>query len=246
MQVSPERAASGGGMSRAVLGFAALTDTQLDRLAEEIVRQVRLRGPFLSLSEFVNRRLAEADGTDTDLSLGGALAMALRKLESVASTHPGAGAKAYGKDVSTYDGLRSVGLLPPAAINYNLPGARNFALGEWTDTQGRYTHPKAAEGNSNFGVPGWPRQADLLRPLAPVIAVRDDTLVVRACGVAGRVTAWCEMTLVRTPDYVDSRIPAWEGPHGDAVAVGTVGLANASLGRRYRVVGFRWLAPGEL
>jgi len=246
MQVSPERAASGGGMSRAVLGFAALTDTQLDRLAEEIVSQVRLRGPFLSLSEFVNRRLAEADGTDTDLSLGGTLAMALRKLESVAATHPAAGARAYGKDVSTYDGLRAVGLLPPAAINYNLPGARNFALGEWTDTLGRYTHPKAAEGNSNFGVPGWPRQADLLRPLAPVIAVRDDTLVVRACGVAGRVTVWCEMILVRTPDYVDSRVPAWEGPHGDAVAIGTVGLVNASLGRRYRVAGFRWLAPGEL
>ncbi len=246
MQVSPERAASGGGTSRAVLGFAVLTDAQLDRLAEEIVRQVRLRGPFLSLSEFVNRRLSEPDGTDTDLSLGGALAMALRKLESVSATHPASGARSQGKSASTYDELRTAGLLPPAFINYNLPGARNFALGEWTDSSGRYTHPKAAEGNSNFGMPAWPRQADLLRPLAPVMAVRDDTVVVRAAGTSGRATAWCELVLVRTPEYVDARIPAWEGPHGDGVASGTIGLPNAALGRRYRVASFRWLGPNEL
>ena len=35
----------------------ALTDAEVDRLAESIVRQVRRRGPFMSLSDFVNRRL---------------------------------------------------------------------------------------------------------------------------------------------------------------------------------------------
>ena len=246
MQVNPQGLNTGSGKSPATLGFAALSDAQLDALAEEIVRQVRLRGPFLSLSEFVNRRLAEADGTDTDLSLGGALAMALRKLESVAATHPASGAKSAGKAVTTYADLQAATLMPPAFINYNLPGARNFALGDWTDTLGRYAHPKAAEGNSNFGMPGWPRQADLLRSLAPVITVRDDTLVVRACGSSGNARAWCEMTLVRAPDYVDSRIPAWEAPHGDGVASGTVGLPNGALGRRYRVTSFRWLAPNEI
>lgn len=39
--------------------FRELTPEEIDRLAEEIVAEVRLRGPFLSLADFVNRRLKE-------------------------------------------------------------------------------------------------------------------------------------------------------------------------------------------
>ncbi len=237
-QVSPQVAASAASTSRAVTGFAALTDTQLDRLAEEIVRQVRLRGPFLSLSEFVNRRLSEADGTDTDPTLGGALAMALRRLEAASATHPAPGALARGKPATRFEDL-TPSLLPPTQF-------RNFALGEWIEPAGRYAHPRAAQGSSNFGMPAWPRQADLLQGLAPVVAVRDDTVVVRACGTASGVTAWCEVTLVRAPDYVDARVASHESPFGDGVVSGTVGLANGVMGRRYRVASFRWLRPDEI
>ena len=37
-------------------GFRALDDTQLDKLAEQVVKQVKARGPFLSLADFINRR----------------------------------------------------------------------------------------------------------------------------------------------------------------------------------------------
>jgi hypothetical protein len=39
-------------------GFASLNEDQLQRLSEEIVQEVKLRGPFLSMGDFVNRRLA--------------------------------------------------------------------------------------------------------------------------------------------------------------------------------------------
>lgn len=54
-----------------------LTEPQLTRLAEEIVSQVRGRGPFLSMGEFVNRQLGPA-GENT---LAGALQVAIDKAE---------------------------------------------------------------------------------------------------------------------------------------------------------------------
>ena len=54
------------------LGAREYSDTELQKLAEEIVEQVRLRGPFLSMADFVNRRL----GTD-ELAQRGALQQAI-------------------------------------------------------------------------------------------------------------------------------------------------------------------------
>ncbi|MFP6854340.1 MAG: hypothetical protein VB980_01045, partial [Opitutales bacterium] len=39
-------------------GFVSLDEDQLQRLAEEIVQEVKFRGPFLSMGDFVNRRLS--------------------------------------------------------------------------------------------------------------------------------------------------------------------------------------------
>ncbi|MFZ9937075.1 MAG: hypothetical protein ACO3JG_08415, partial [Luteolibacter sp.] len=65
-----------GSQEDSYAGFRRLSDAQLDRLAEEIVRQVRLRGPFVSLAHFVNRALVPYY-TSAELGRSGALQAAI-------------------------------------------------------------------------------------------------------------------------------------------------------------------------
>ena len=61
--------------------------------------------------------------------------------------------------------------------------------------------------------PGWVMQADLLSPLAPVTSARSDTFTIRVKGESGNEdisSAWIELVVQRTPDYVKSDI---DGPH---------------------------------
>lgn len=55
-------------------GFRTLDDARVRTLAENLVEQIRKRGPFLSLAEFVNRRIE-----DSDLGLNGAIQAAIEK-----------------------------------------------------------------------------------------------------------------------------------------------------------------------
>ncbi len=54
---------SGKDYRKIVSGFRYLTDPMIKSLAERIVDEVRLRGPFLSLADFINRRLVSPSGS---------------------------------------------------------------------------------------------------------------------------------------------------------------------------------------
>lgn len=58
-------------------GFRNLNNTNINNLATEMVNQVRLRGPFRSLGDFVNRRLMSPAADPNNLGLRGALQAAI-------------------------------------------------------------------------------------------------------------------------------------------------------------------------
>ena len=194
-------------------GYRTVDDDLVDELAEEVVEQVRARGPFLSLAEFVNRQLSSGE-----LALAGTIQAALNQLAQHSATNPFAAIEA----------LSTTAVAVPER-----------------PAEAEYQFPAAAAGKSAYGLPGWTRQADVLRPLAPILSARDDTFTIRAYGDArdgaGRITARAvaEAVVRRTRDFVDPRDAA------DAVT-GPTRPPNRAFGRHFALVSFRWLAPEEV
>ncbi len=193
-------------------GYRVFSSEMLDQFADNIVEQIRLRGPFLSLSEFVNRQLSD----DEDLAVGGAIQVALNKLSEDPQLNP--------FEVLQNESSASVG--DPAG-------------------QDDYVFREAAEGYSAFGLPGWSRQADVLRNLAPILSARDDTFTIRAYGEArdaeGKVTAsaWCEATVQRIRNFCD---PVDEADTNNP----PVAPSNQIFGRKFIMTSFRWLNASEV
>ena len=208
--------ADGGAFSEAneFAGYRLLDDDTIDALAAEIVSQIRARGPFLSLAEFVNRQLSSGDP-----ALAGTLQAALNQLAKSGPDNPFA-------VVSSPD--------------FTKPSGVDLA---YIDLE--YQYPDAAVGNSAYGLPGWIRQADILRPIAPILSARDDTFTIRAYGdsrdKAGTVKARavCEATVTRDREFVDPT---------DSADTGTLptSAANQRFGRRFKIISFRWLSPAEI
>lgn len=197
-------------------GYRVLDDEVIAEFAEKIVEQVRARGPFLSLAEFVNRQLSSGD-----LAIAGAIQGALNELAKSSSTNP------Y-KEIQATVGAAGQSVAVPVRA-----------------ADAEYRFPAAAVGYNAYGVPGWTRQADVLRPLAPILSARDDTFTIRAHGDArdkeGNIVsrAVCEAVVRRTRDYVDSKDAA-------DLATAPTSAVNKTFGRRFEMVSFRWLSPSEI
>ena len=200
-----------GGAQNLVTAPQEWDEAALESLAELIVGQIQRRGPFLSLSEFMNRQLS----SDEDLAVAGTVEAAMMELSE------GGGDNPYSDIQNEYSG-------------------EEFQAEE----QDTYQFSRAGEGHVLYGTPGWARQADILRPLAPVLSARDDTFTIRAYGDSrdgGKVVAraWCEAVVSRSADYVD-------GGNESTDSVNELSELNLQMGRKFRVVSFRWLTESEV
>ena len=213
-QGSGQLRSGGNGMLAAWGEVRLLRPDTIAILAEEIVKQVRRRGPFLSMSDFINRRLDSGGGEE---ALKGALQAAIDAT-----------------DVNT-EFFNEVMLNEPSA-------GRLFKF------------PKADAGSMYTAAPGYLIQSDVLASLGNILTVRDDTFTVRAYGcVRGKdgavlAQAWCEATVQRCIEYVS---PVNAPQDAEYAPDGTPGKANLAqinrlLGRKMRVVAFKWMDPWDI
>jgi hypothetical protein len=103
-------------------GYQELTPQQLEALADKIVDQVRRRGPFLSMSEFVNRRV----GADSELTRAGALQAAIDNAKLNKNLFTGAVTDIRLQDVS--DETLYKFLTPAAATGNPAAGAPGWIM----------------------------------------------------------------------------------------------------------------------
>ena len=110
--------------------------------------------------------------------------------------------------------------------------------------------PNIANRSIATGVPGYLTQADLLARLGHVLTVRGDTFIIRAYGdsldptlnsVAR--TEVCEAVVQRFPEYFDESVNDPTDSASQGIPLSDV---NEDLGRKFRVVSFRWLSKQEI
>ena len=209
--------ARAGDTANAWAGIHNLTPAEIETLAEEIVLQVRRRGPFLSLAEFVNRRLVSATSATDDPAFGlaGTLQAALDRVVN----QPGDIAAPF-RMTSDTDLARSQIADADYIMSTALAGFPGYMLqGDLLSALG----PSLTVRSDTF-----------------VIRTYGDTVNPATGDVTGR--AWCEAIVQRTPDYV---VPA-NGAAGNAPHEAATDPVNAEFGRRFVVTAFRWLNPEDI
>lgn len=202
-----------GGQAAAWGEIRKLDESSIAELAEKIVEEVKKRGPFLSMSDFINRRL----------------------------------------DSSNKDGAALKGALQAAidATDIN----RDFQEVQVKPASGSlYKFKAAEEGSLHTAAPGYLIQSDVLASLGNILTVRDDTFVVRSFGCVRNADgiilaqAWCEAVVQRSIDYVDpsnspTDVDKKRSDPNRPSGSGEKDLSdiNKVMGRKFRVVSFKWL-----
>lgn len=209
---------SGGdtGGDAAWAGTRVLTEGEIDSLARAIVEQVKLRGPFVSLADFVNRRLAE-----DETGRMGPLQAAIEK----------AGINLDFKNDYRLDNTKS---LP----NYSHPDN----IGDATALEQTAKPDSKAWGAPGYLTQADLLQ--VIGPVLSarsdsfVIRAYGDAL-----DAEGKVTAraWCEAVVQRVPeplkkdDKADANLINPRNPN-----------QSGDFGRRFVINSFRWLSPEEI
>jgi hypothetical protein len=275
-QISPSAVPPTGRDADSFSGYRRLNDAQLDSLAEGIVKQVRLRGPFVSVSHFANRALA-ALTSEPALTRSGALQSAID--ESGANIDYTGGKNAFsGIDASidavamewkTRNGLsgpradmdgvkQGPGIAIPASVDPNHPDfAATSADANYgtiasivADQEMLVNYPDAWEYRREQGYRSTGIPGWLTQ--ADVLQVIGNSLTARSDTF--RIRSYGE-SLDRSGNVIAKayceaivqRNPGYVDPSNDPSARGaSLSATNQRFGRKFEIVSFRWLSPEEI
>jgi hypothetical protein len=211
--------------------YRQLTEVQIATLATNIVAEIRQRGPFVSLADFINRRLvdnAATTGAHANEQFHGVIQAAINIAYTGSTASNSGDALPFGSDT---------------APDYRNESSYDMELvrGYQGSVDGKYPI-----GSISAFAPQFLTQADVLSTIGSGLSARSDTFTIRAYGdtinpitniVQGR--AWCEAVVQRLPAYLE---PGDDNPE-DTPAANSV---NRRLGRRYEIISFQWLSPDDI
>ena len=233
----------------------SLTNQQVLSLATQIVNQVKQRGPFLSMADFLNRRLDSTTGFGSKGALQAAIDTGTNSNPPSPLPDNNAALLSFGHASSVNSLQGSRGNHPTLAISSEVPA------------------------NTVIGAPGYLMQQDIVQCFSPLMTARSDTFVVRCYGEADNQAtgqpegkAWCEAVVQRVPDFLDQtdlalttsnnsyssvvgNIPLGDAtplydriksPNSPAPPQILNSASNYAFGRRFKVVSFRWLNETDL
>jgi len=206
-------------------GVRYLSDSQLSQLAEECVKQVKSRGPFLNLSEFINRRLS-----DDELGLRGALQSAIDYDDASPDS----------KSINYRYKSSGDNMIAASDIPSNQYASPNAAAGSrFTGIPGYIIQSDLLKPISN---------ALSVRDDTFRIRTYGESKDAKGNVIA---RAWCEAIVQRVPEYVDTtnspdvaaRIMDDQGKFTDNPNFTAL---NKKWGRKLIVTSFRWLNKDEI
>lgn len=204
-------------------GFSRLSDSQIDDLAEKIVEQVKLRGPFMSLSDFVNHRVGPLN---SDTSYTGAIQSALDL------AHASSGINS--------DSQNALGSTDPDYTS-------GFYLGAPPDSGKTTTGIPTDITQANILLPLAPR----LSARSDTFRIRAYGEVRNKLNDGVASSAICEAVVQRLPEYVDalSNEPwdeALDPLNPTTPLPDQLNELNQRFGRQYKIVSFRWITSDEI
>jgi len=223
------------GYSRLVLS------KEINNLAANLANEVKKRGPFMSVSDFVNRRVAGdtnlngvVDDNDiTNEHYKGAIQAAIDTM--VVSNK---------QDKADYDRDNDVSEQLTMPFNWHIGAEAGGVYSDYSK-HSPLVPSTTQDTNTATGVPGSVTQADVLRVLAPRLSARSDTFRIRAYGEVRDAddkiiaSAMCEALVQRIPEYVDDSDEPWD--EGSDLST-----TNQKYGRRFEIRSFRWLDDDEI